>query len=254
MGIARPLKSLIQNLIRKFIKLIIVDWQQGMRNDVSKIFVSIFLFRNGWASRFFRPVKSNYWACMFSINPKFITWAITVILLSITTDVYGGFGRNEIGLKVGMINPRDYEPYFPIQSEEIEEYVQYGNAALYFFYLRNINSELNAGIDIGFAGILDKSDNNTILKAYPIDIYMAAEVLKLYGVEAYLGGGYTWWLMEDKDDDLQGISGLFFKLELVYLDARFEISYSHIDHFGANKYDLGGISARVGLSYQFSYL
>ena len=116
---------------------------------------------------------------MFSINPKLITWAIIVVLLFITTDVYGGFGRNEIGLKVGMINPRDYEPYFPIQSEELEEIVQYGNAALYFFYLRNINSELNAGIDIGFTGILDKSDNDTILKAYPIDIYMAAEVLKL---------------------------------------------------------------------------
>ncbi len=218
-----------------------------------KILMCVSFFLIGPVKRSFRVEKEIIELSMLLIRSIRIAPLIITILILLTTDVYAGFGRNNIGLKVGIINPRDFEPYFPIQSEELEEYVQYGNAALYFFYLRNINSELNAGIDIGFAGILDKSDNNTILKAYPVDLYMAAEVLKLYGVETYLGGGYTWWLMEAKDDDLQGISGLFFKLEFVYLDARFEISYSHIDHFGANRYDLGGISARIGLSYQFSY-
>jgi hypothetical protein len=182
-----------------------------------------------------------------------LVFALLIVLYS--SNVFAGFGRNEIGLKVGMINPRDYEPYFPLQSAMTEEYLRYDHASLHLFYLRNINSELAAGIDFGFTGIVDKSDNNTILKAYPIDIYAEYEVFRLSGVETFIGGGYTWWYMEsnDEDGDWQGISGMFAKLEFVYLQARAEISYSQIDHFGANKYDLGGISIRVGISYQFSY-
>jgi hypothetical protein len=189
---------------------------------------------------------------MFSIKTIVLSCVFSLLLFLFNQDLFANYGRNEIGIKVGYFSPKDYEPYFPLQSELTEEYVRYDQAVIYLFYIRTINSTLNAGLDIGFSGIVDEKDNNTIHQLYPIDLYLAQKVITYSGFGGYLGAGFSCWLV-DRQEEMQAVNGAFVKLEVVYQVLRVEITYSQIDHFGANRYDMGGWGVKAGVSYQFSY-
>lgn len=182
-----------------------------------------------------------------------INFLIAILFFTFNSEAQARTGKNKAGVKLGIINPRDYEAYFPLDADEVMEVINYKPLSLHVFYLRQLTSHLKAGIDIGFAGIVDKSDDNTILKAYPIDLHITRNLFKMKGVTTGLGAGYTYWIMDKKDGGMQGISGVFTKLEFLYNIAHLEISYSKIDQFGQKTNDLGGISIRAGISYRFSY-
>lgn len=176
-----------------------------------------------------------------------------MLLFLFHQELFANYGRNEIGIKVGYFSPKDYEPYFPLQSDFTEQYIRYDQAMLYLFYLRNINSSMNAGLDIGFSGIVDKKDDNTIHQLYPLDLYLAYNIISYAGFRGYLGAGLSCWYVARKEEDDQAINGAFVKVEVVYLVLRAEITYAKIDHFGANQDDMGGWGLKAGISYQFSY-
>lgn len=178
---------------------------------------------------------------------------LLVLLIIVTNNCLADFGKNETGLKIGYFNPNDFDAYFPIQSDELADYVRYDNAILGLFYDRNVNSGLDFGVELGFTGVLDNSDHNTILNSYPISIYLVGEVLYLYGINIFAGGGLNYWYMESKDNGMQGIPGYHLKMSMKYQIYRFDLIHSKIDNFGNKKEDLGGTSIKLGVAYTFSY-
>ncbi|MBU2511210.1 hypothetical protein KJ966_07720 [bacterium] len=163
------------------------------------------------------------------------------------------YGKNEIGIRIGYFKPKGYEAYFPVQSEATEEYLHYDNAIININYNRKINSGFDVGVDLGFTGVLDNSDHNTILNSFPLGIYAVTKIISLYGLECYGGGGLNFWYMETKKGDTQGLSGYHLRLNLKFQVFRVELDYSTINDFGAEDKDIGGWSIKIGAAFTFSY-
>lgn len=180
-------------------------------------------------------------------------FVVLIYFFALTQGAIADFGRNEIGAKVGYFNPVDYDPYFPIQSELTAEYLIYDNAVIDVFYNRKINSELDVGFDLGFTGVLDKSDHNTILDSFPMSVYVLMKLIRISGVEAWAGCGLNFWYMEDGKGAMKGINGAHIKLDFRYQVLHAEIAYSAIDDFGEKEEDIGGFTLKVGVGFVFSY-
>lgn len=181
------------------------------------------------------------------------TFLCTIFLLLGTPDLLARYGRNDIGIKLGYFGPTEIVPYFPLQSEATEKVLRYDNVIIELFYARKINSSLDMGVDLGFTGVLDRVDNNTILLTYPVSVYLLYKIFRRYSVGGYFGAGLDHWLIEEREGDMQGINGYHGRVSFRFAIFRCDLTYHSIDHFGGNSFDSGGWSILAGVSYRFSY-
>ncbi len=181
------------------------------------------------------------------------TILILIGLVSASPELMADYGKNEIGLRIGYFKPEEYDAYFPIQSEDTGAILRYDNAIVDLNYNRKINTSLDFGFSLGFTGVLDNSDHNTILNSFPLSVYALKKIINLFGLDCYGGGGLNFWTMETKEGDMQGISGYHFKLSFRYQVYRAELGHSSINDFGSNDYDIGGWSIKIGVAFTFSY-
>lgn len=174
-------------------------------------------------------------------------------LFLVAPDLAARYGRNDIGFKLGYFGSTEVVPYFPLQSETTERVLRYDNVIVDMFYSRKVNSWLDMGVDLGFTGVLDRIDNNTILLTYPVSVYFVYKIFYRYSVGGYLGAGLDHWLIEERDGDMQGINGYHGRVSFRFDLFRCDLTYHSIDHFGGNSVDRGGWSVLAGVSYRFSY-
>ncbi|MBU3917926.1 hypothetical protein KKA14_20555 [bacterium] len=171
----------------------------------------------------------------------------------VSRELIADYGSNEIGLGIGYFAPTDYEAYFPIQPESVREYLRYDNAFVDVFYNRKINKGFDAGFSLGFAGVLDNSDHNTILNSFPMSVYGLKKITDLYGLDFYAGGGLNYWYMKTKENGMRGLSGYHLKVSFRYQFLQAELGYSTINGFGVEEEDVGGWSFKIGAALRFSY-
>lgn len=162
-------------------------------------------------------------------------------------------GKNEVGLRIGYFIPKGYEAYFPLQSKQTESFIHIDNALIDVFYQRKINSGLNIGFDFGFTGVLDHSDNNTVLDIFPMSLYALKKIIKLYGLNCYAGGGLNYWYMETKEGPMQGRDGYHLRLDFKYQFLVAELGYSAVNNPSETDPDIGGWELKIGVAFNFSY-
>lgn len=170
--------------------------------------------------------------------------------------------KNTVGIKVGYFRATQLKELYPLTALSLEDIddappflTSLDNIVQSVYYSRQVVSFLHFDVDLGFRAERDlDSSYEHLYLIWPLSFSVMYDFPVLHFYKMAVGGGLDYWMFQEEiwqDKTFDAVSGYHVKFAMKYRIYTAELIYSKIDRFGGYPWDLGGITANVGLFHRF---